>query len=202
LLLNLTIQWYFAGTQSERDSIHQQADNIRAKANDGVGWWLDHAKQFTEAACDVFSVSSASKWERDELLGITNLLGINVSIDDTNKNNLQSGMFIASLFTPSGEGRAAANAVKSWIKHDVYNEVRNKFGKEGVEKFINAMKKGIVGAEGENGIKLLSGKGVEIGDTFYKYEIKIKGKMGDWQIYGNMDDTGRVIFNKFDKGSH
>lgn len=49
-----------------------------------------------------------------------------------------------------------------WIKHDTYNEIRNKFGKDGVDKFTDAMKKGFVSGQGENGIKLLSGDGVKV----------------------------------------
>ena len=90
-----------------------------------------------------------------------------------------------------------------WINHDVYNEIRNKFGKSGVDKFINAMKKGLVSAQNENGIKMLSGKGVKIGNIYYSYEVKIKGLFGDWRIYGNLDESsGHIIFSCFAKGKH
>ncbi|WP_404559643.1 MULTISPECIES: polymorphic toxin-type HINT domain-containing protein [unclassified Paenibacillus] len=90
-----------------------------------------------------------------------------------------------------------------WIKHDTYNEIRNKFGKDAVDKFTDAMNKGLVSGQGANGIKLLSGDGVKVGGSFFKYEIKIKGKYGDWRVYGNYDaKLNRIIFNKFDKGKH
>ena len=34
--------------------------------------------------------------------------------------------------------------VLAWIKHDTYNEVRNQLGKIGVNKFVKAMKKGLI----------------------------------------------------------
>ena len=92
---------------------------------------------------------------------------------------------------------------KGWIQHDTYNQVRNKFGKDGVDKFIDAMNKGIVGGQGENGIKMLSGNGVKVGSTYYSYEIKVKGKLGDWRIFGNYDEVSeQIIFDTFAKGKH
>lgn len=91
--------------------------------------------------------------------------------------------------------------VPAWINHDTYNEVRNKLGKNAIDKFITSMKKGIVGAEGENGIKIL--KNAKIGNKSYAYEIKVKGKFGDWRIYGNYDEeSGHIIFDLFGKGLH
>ncbi len=91
---------------------------------------------------------------------------------------------------------------KAWIQHDTYNEVVNKYGKSVVEKFVNSMKKGIVGKEGENGIKYLK-DGINRGNTTYHYEIKVKGKFGDFRIFGNYDETsGHIIFDKFDRGEH
>ena len=90
-----------------------------------------------------------------------------------------------------------------WIKHDVYNQVRNRFGQKGVDKFINSMKKGIVSGIGENGIKMFSGKGVEIGGKLYQYEIKVKGGLGDWRVFGNYDSASEhIVFDKFTTGVH
>jgi hypothetical protein len=90
-----------------------------------------------------------------------------------------------------------------WIKHDVYNQVRNRFGQKGVDKFINSMKKGIVSGKGENGIKMFSGKGVEIGGKLYQYEIKVKGGLGDWRVFGNYDSASEhIVFDKFTTGVH
>lgn len=72
-----------------------------------------------------------------------------------------------------------------------------------MDKFINAMKKGLVSAQNENGIKMLPGKGVKIGNIYYSYEVKIKGLFGDWRIYGNLDESsGHIIFSCFAKGKH
>ena len=37
----------------------------------------------------------------------------------------------------------------------------------------------------------------------YKYEIKIKGKMGDYRVFGNYNsELRRIVFDLFDKGAH
>ena len=65
------------------------------------------------------------------------------------------------------------------------------------------MNKGIVSATGENGIKFISGDGVKVGGKYQKYEIIIKGKYGDWRVFGNLDEqSGKIIFELFDKGVH
>lgn len=90
-----------------------------------------------------------------------------------------------------------------WIRHDTYNVIRNRFGEDGVNKFVDAMNKGLVSDEGENGIKFFSGDGAKVGRTYYKYEIKVKGKYGDWRVFGNYDEkSNQIIFDKFDKGKH
>ncbi|UHA74908.1 RHS repeat domain-containing protein [Paenibacillus sp. 481] len=111
-----------------------------------------------------------------------------------------------SMFSLAGGiGPAVIKQVGAgFIKHSVYNEVRNRFGKEGIEVFIKAMEKGEVGPEGQSGIKRLSGKGATFGKRSYQYEIKVKDKRyGDWRIYGNYDNKSKgFIFNHFDKGLH
>ncbi|WFR56235.1 polymorphic toxin-type HINT domain-containing protein [Anaerocolumna sp. AGMB13025] len=90
-----------------------------------------------------------------------------------------------------------------WIKHDVYNEIRNRFGQKGADKFVDSMNKGLVGAEGSNGIKMLSGKGKEIGGIYYRYEVKVKGGFGDSRILGNYDsNSGQIIFDVFIPNAH
>ncbi|REK67794.1 MAG: hypothetical protein DF221_00880 [Brevibacillus sp.] len=112
------------------------------------------------------------------------------------------------MFHLSGGAGVGALTIKEvgtgFIKHSVYNEVRNRFGKEGVDVFIKAMQKGLVGPEGQSGIKRLSGKGVIIGNRTYQYEIKVKDKVyGDWRIYGNYDKKlGKFVFDYFGKGKH
>ncbi|MGG3871202.1 hypothetical protein [Brevibacillus laterosporus] len=96
------------------------------------------------------------------------------------------------------------NIGQGWIKHEVYNEVRNRFGKEGIGVFLKAMQKGIVGPESMSGIKRLSGNGVKFGKKTYQYQIKVLDKRyGDWRVYGNYDKkSGHIIFDYFDKGKH
>ena len=97
-------------------------------------------------------------------------------------------------------GPCDSQGVRAWIKHDVYNQVRNRFGKMGIDKFINSIKRGIVSAKGENGIKIINAK---INGKMYQYELKIKGTYGDWRLYGNMDESsGHIIFSLFGKGIH
>ena len=64
------------------------------------------------------------------------------------------------------------------------------------------MKNGLVGSRGQAGIKVL-GKGIDIGGRIYKYEIKIKGKLGDYRVFGNYcQNLKRIVFDKFGKGVH
>jgi hypothetical protein len=60
------------------------------------------------------------------------------------------------------------------------------------------MGKGVAGAKREIGIKLLSGKGIEYGGKYYKYEIKLLEKgSSHYRILGNYDEkTGHIIFEK------
>jgi len=94
-------------------------------------------------------------------------------------NNIDSnGYFAAALIRGAVVvikiGSKIIPEISGWIKHSVYNEIRNRFGKEGVEKFIEAMNKGIVGLEGESGIKALSGQGIKIGNQFLNMKQKLK----------------------------
>ena len=66
--------------------------------------------------------------------------------------------------------------VKTWINHDTYNKVRNKLGKNVVDKFVNAMKKGLVGPKGQNGIKEMPVV-KKIGNKIYTHEIKVFDKV-------------------------
>ena len=109
------------------------------------------------------------------------------------------------VYVHNGEdsGHKGLHNVAAWIKHDVYNEIRNKFGKNGVDKFVHSMKKGAVGKKNQNGIKMLSGKGVNVRGKNYSYEIKVKGSFGDSRVYGNYDKTSKhIIFNYFGDGKH
>ena len=117
------------------------------------------------------------------------------------KKHLMYDLKALNVLMPGLEGIGLNSSVKqisAWIKHSTFNEIKDKFGQKGVEKFVSAMSKGFVGAKGENGIKVLTGKGIEVGGKYYKYEIKVLSKgMGHYRVLGNMDDSGRIIFEVF-----
>ena len=90
-----------------------------------------------------------------------------------------------------------------FIKHDIYNDMRNKLGEKGANQFISAMNKGLVGPTGQEGIKMLSGNSVKIGSTLYQYEVKLFGEMANYRLYGNFDkDLGQIVFTYFGKAQH
>ncbi|MBR1432399.1 MAG: hypothetical protein IJ585_14385 [Ruminococcus sp.] len=91
------------------------------------------------------------------------------------------------------------NNSKAFIKHETYNEVRNRFGQKGVDAFIKAMNKGLVGPEGESGIKYFNGK---INGILYEFEIKVKNsEFGNFRIFGNYNESlDEIIFDFFTKG--
>ena len=202
MLLELNFDWYFADSIEEQNRIVQRAKDIRKDAEDGIEWWVDKAGKITSAAADEFSWflgGSPSANERDKWLEMNQMFQSDLTIKDN--QSLKAGMFIAGVLMPgpgSGEANAAGRVLKSWIKHGTYNEVKETLGKEGVEQFIKAMNKGIVGGVKENGIKLLSGEGIEAGGKYYKYELKVLGKgTSHYRILGNYDQkTGHVIFEK------
>lgn len=202
MLLELNFNWYFASSIEEQKSIVERANDIRDGVNSGAGWWIDKASKINSAAGDEFCWfvgGTPSKIKRDEWLEMNRWFQSDLKIEDD--KSLAAGMFIAGLLMPgpgSAEAKLFKNGVKSWIKHETYNEVRETLGKEGVEKFIKALRKGIVGAEGENGIKLIAGKGIEEAGKLYKYELKVFGKgMSHYRILGNFDEKiGHIIFDK------
>ena len=61
-----------------------------------------------------------------------------------NKNGDSSKSNEKQEHNAKGEEKTNSQQRNKWIKHDVYNKVRNRFGKEGVDKFIRAMKKGLI----------------------------------------------------------
>ncbi len=83
---------------------------------------------------------------------------------------------ILSLGMPVGR---IANAGKGWIVKDLYKTLSPEL-KLAAE---TAMKKGFVRAQGEAGIKMLAGKGID----GFRYEIKLTGKQfGGTRILGNL----------------
>ena len=94
--------------------------------------------------------------------------------------------------------------IQNYIKHGTYNNMRNTIGEKGTNLFINAMNKGLVGATNQSGIKMLSGQGVKIGNTYYQYEVKLLDKnFANYRLYGNFDkDLGTIVFTTFGKALH
>jgi hypothetical protein len=76
------------------------------------------------------------------------------------------------------------------IKHDLYNQLNGLVGKADMNKFLAALKKGIVGPTGESGIKIFN---TPIGK--YTHELKIGGSAQ--RLLGYIDENGVLIFDKF-----
>ena len=90
----------------------------------------------------------------------------------------------------------------AWIKHDTYNEIRNEKGKKAIDEFIAAMKKGASKHGNDAGIKYINGAKVGPGKRKYDYELKVKGEMGNYRIYGNyIEEFGHIVFDYFAKGT-
>ncbi|WP_252216480.1 hypothetical protein [Clostridium sp. VAP41] len=112
--------------------------------------------------------------------------------------------FISNKSSNGGSGKSGSNETShvqsSEISEKAIKSIKKKWGQKGVDAFEKAMNKGIVGAEGQNGIKPLKGKPYK---GKYTHEIKVKNKeYGDFRIYGYKDSSGKMIFECFDKGLH
>jgi RHS repeat-associated protein len=152
ILLELTIKYYLAGSDSERNAIHNQAESVRSKASSGGGWWLDQTKQLTEGFLSGWNgiwgtPESISKFQRDELLEIANIF-TDISINDTKNNTLKGAGFVLSLFTGVGEERLAIKGASSLIKNNkALVKVAQNLG-EGAEREANKlMEKFLMGNE-------------------------------------------------------
>ncbi|RFB34844.1 wall-associated protein [Brevibacillus sp. VP] len=90
-----------------------------------------------------------------------------------------------------------------WIQKNAYKAITDKFGKNGAHKFAEAMKKGLVGPKGQEGIKQLKGS-LKKNEIIYTHEIKVLDKqLGDYRVYGHFDkERSQFIFDWFDKGLH
>ena len=53
----------------------------------------------------------------------------------------------------------------------------------------------ILDSKGSNGVKKLAGKGIK----GFMYEAKVVGKEGAYRLLGNIDDTGNIIWEVFEK---
>lgn len=95
---------------------------------------------------------------------------------------------------------SSKNSVTSVISEKALKNIKKKWGQKGIDAFKKAMNKGMVGPEGQSGIKQLKGNPLK---GKYTHEIKVKNKVyGDYRIYGYQDDDGTMIFDYFDKGLH
>lgn len=79
------------------------------------------------------------------------------------------------------------------IKHDLYNQLQGLVGKADFNKFLAAVKKGVVGPTGESGIKIF---GNPVGK--YTHELKIGGSAQ--RLLGYINEDGVLIFDKFVRG--
>lgn len=77
----------------------------------------------------------------------------------------------------------------SQISEKVLKSIKKRWGQKGVDAFKKAMNKGMVGPEGQSGIKQLKGKPIK---GKYTHEIKVKNReYGDYRIYGYKDSDGK-----------
>ena len=96
--------------------------------------------------------------------------------------------------------KSGRTSVTSIISEKALKNIKKKWGQKGIDAFKKAMNKGMVGSEGQSGIKKLKGNPLK---GKYTYEIKVKNKeYGDYRIYGYQDGDGTIIFDYFDKGLH
>ncbi|MGY5215630.1 hypothetical protein [Clostridium butyricum] len=113
---------------------------------------------------------------------------------------LSEGEIVAGSGVGNLKGTKTSYVKSSEISEKAIKSIKKKWGQKGVDAFEKAMNKGIVGAEGQNGIKPLKGKPYK---GKYTHEIKVKNKeYGDFRIYGYKDSSGKMIFECFDKGLH
>ncbi|MFL1676359.1 contractile injection system protein, VgrG/Pvc8 family [Paenibacillus thiaminolyticus] len=102
----------------------------------------------------------------------------------------------------ASSGKGTGNLSES-ISSTALKQINKKWGKKGIEAFKKAANKGIVGAQGQNGIKVLKGEGVKIGGKTYTHEIKVLNKeYGDYRVFGYIDEAGKLVFDQFRKGLH
>lgn len=97
---------------------------------------------------------------------------------------------------PGGNGEKPpqpGNFSHPWIKHDLFNQLQTLVGKGDFQKFLSALKKGIVGPKNESGIKVLQ-------QAFGKYthELKIGGSAQ--RLLGYINEQGVLVFDKFVRG--
>lgn len=96
--------------------------------------------------------------------------------------------------------KAVRSAIKVVSKYTVSSSAWKdiaKFKQKGLkEAFEKAIKKGVVGPQGKEGIKYMpSGKNYK--GVKYNYEVKVLGsRFGDFRLYGNKNSKGVIEFTK------
>ncbi|NKI24887.1 hypothetical protein HFN20_27455, partial [Paenibacillus dendritiformis] len=121
-----------------------------------------------------------------------------------NVKNGKSSSFKEGKYADSkGERTKGAGNLSESISSTALKQINKKWGKKGIEAFKKAANKGIVGAQGQNGIKVLKGEGIKIGGKTYTHEIKVLNKeYGDYRVFGYIDEAGKLVFDQFRKGLH
>jgi RHS repeat-associated protein len=195
ILLELTIKYYLAGSDSQRNAIHKQAESVRSKASSGGDWWLNQAKQLTEGFLSGWNgilgtPESISKFQRDELLEVANIFTY-ISINDTKNNTLKGAGFVLSLFTGVGEERIAIKGVTSLIKEsNALVKAAEKAGSnEAVQREINSLVRQLLSGNENHGIgtknlvkDICYLRGMEGARVFYRVKdgvIEILGKASE-----------------------
>ena len=188
-LLKLTVAWYMAGSDEEKNDIHNRADEIRNKANSGIGWVVDRAKSISGAAADEFSWflgGDVSKAERDYWLTQVQKYESSISIDE--KTALNASMFVIGMLSPSPD-----DALKM-ISKKALKQMGKEVDEAVAEKFLKSITK-YAGKQGANGIKKLSGNGID----GFMYEVKVKGAGGTYRLLGNKTESGEIFWEVFKK---
>ena len=187
-LLKLTYAWYLADSEEEKNDIHERADALRDFFSKGLGKVVDVGKTITGAAADEFAWwlgGDVDRAERDYWLTQVNQF---YELEISEKESLRAIMFIASIGMPSLD-----DAFK-YVSQKASKEMLEKVGEKGVKKFLKAITKKAA-KKGSNGVKKLAGKGIK----GFMYEAKVVGKEGAYRLLGNIDDTGNIIWEVFEK---
>ena len=188
-LLKLTVAWYMAGSDADKNDIHNRANEIREKVNSGLGWVVDRAKSISGAAADEFSWflgGDVSKAERDYWLTQVQKFDSSISIGE--KTALNATMFLAGILAPSPD-----DAVRM-ISKKASKEMFETVGEAGAKKFYKAMTK-FARSAGDSGVKELKGNGIK----GFMWEVKIKGEVGAYRLLGNKNDAGEILWEVFEK---
>ncbi|MBW3524900.1 hypothetical protein [Chryseobacterium sp. NKUCC03_KSP] len=113
--------------------------------------------------------------------------------ENTEEVVISSAILLISLRKGKAGNIAKMGLGKSssgWVLSKVFNSLDPAIQ----TKVKNAISKGIVGSQGQQGIIKLTA--TEAAQTGYQYKVKILGKGGDIRIYGNPNANGHIVFEK------